>query len=208
MSQIFSFQSCQVRTSIENNQVWFVAKDVCAALAIPWNGSTTLQSIPKAWQGVSKLHTPSGKQALIIITEPAVYKLAFRSNKPEADAFTNWVASEVLPAIRQAGGYSAPEQLALPAPSKSKWPDIWRCLPDRDRQEIHSLTMSMRRRWTQDVEDYILKLRYKTQNITGIPPQDHSLMAARMMLAQAQYIVDGLEYLGFALLHLNHHTAK
>ncbi|OIO03169.1 MAG: hypothetical protein AUJ49_05040 [Desulfovibrionaceae bacterium CG1_02_65_16] len=41
------------------------------------------------------------------IAEPAVYKLAFRSNKPEADAFTNWVASEVLPAIRKTGQYAA-----------------------------------------------------------------------------------------------------
>ena len=34
-----------------------------------------------------------------------MYKLAFRSNKPEADAFTNWVASEVLPSIRKTGKY-------------------------------------------------------------------------------------------------------
>ena len=42
-----------------------------------------------------------------MLSEPAVYKLAFRSNKPEADAFTNWVASEVLPAIRKTGKYEA-----------------------------------------------------------------------------------------------------
>lgn len=39
------------------------------------------------------------------ISEPAVYKLAFRSNKPEADRFTNWVASEVIPALRRQGKY-------------------------------------------------------------------------------------------------------
>jgi hypothetical protein len=48
-----------------------------------------------------------------LISEPAVYKLAFRSNKPEADAFTNWVASEVLPTIRKTGRYEA----TLPAVS-------------------------------------------------------------------------------------------
>lgn len=54
-------------------------------------------------------------QSLKVISEPAVYKLAFRSNKPEADEFTNWVASEVLPAIRKTGGYQAqtPPQLPL-----------------------------------------------------------------------------------------------
>ena len=44
-----------------------------------------------------------------LIKEPAVYKLAFRSNKPEAEAFTEWVAEEVLPSIRKTGSYSVPD---------------------------------------------------------------------------------------------------
>ena len=49
-----------------------------------------------------------------VISEPAVYKLAFRSNKPEADTFTNWVASEVLPSIRKTGKYeTTPQKKAL-----------------------------------------------------------------------------------------------
>jgi len=46
------------------------------------------------------------EQEFIIINEYALYKLAFRSHKKEADTFTNWVASEVLPQIRQKGYYS------------------------------------------------------------------------------------------------------
>jgi hypothetical protein len=58
-----------------------------------------------------------------------VYKLAFRSNKPEADAFTNWVASEVLPAIRKTGGYRAsPKQPALPSAEPA---------PDADDRYLH-----------------------------------------------------------------------
>ena len=50
-----------------------------------------------------------------VINEAATYKLAFRSNKPEADVFTNWVASEVLPSIRKTGKYeTTPQQPALP----------------------------------------------------------------------------------------------
>lgn len=40
-----------------------------------------------------------------VINEAALYKLAFRSNKPQADAFVNWVAGEVLPQLRQTGQY-------------------------------------------------------------------------------------------------------
>ena len=43
----------------------------------------------------------------VVISEAAMYKFAFRSNKPDADAFTNWVASDVLSAIRKTGSYTA-----------------------------------------------------------------------------------------------------
>ncbi|MBD5534516.1 MAG: transporter [Lachnospiraceae bacterium] len=39
------------------------------------------------------------------ITESGVYKLVFRSNKPNAETFTDWVTDEVLPTIRKTGGY-------------------------------------------------------------------------------------------------------
>lgn len=108
---VFSFQNQQIRTTIIDNQPWFVAKDVSAALGIQWTGHV-LGSVPGDWQGVVKLTTPhkGGNQHLRIINEPAVYKLAFRSNKPEADAFTDWVASEVLPSIRKTGKYEAKPQ--------------------------------------------------------------------------------------------------
>ena len=116
MSQVFAFQSQQIRTAILDNQPWFVAKDVAAALGLHWTGHV-LSSVPDIWQRVVKLTTlRRGSQGVRVISEPAVYKLAFRSNKPEADAFTNWVASEVLPAIRKTGRYEAvPQQPALPA---------------------------------------------------------------------------------------------
>ena len=121
MSQALTFQSHSVRVSNENGQAMFVAKDVCAALGIKWVGSKTLVSIPEPWKGVGSYPTPrGGRQHLITINEAATYKLAFRSNKPEADAFTNWVASEVLPAIRKTGNFEPVqkgEHVALPCNS-------------------------------------------------------------------------------------------
>ena len=102
----FQFQNCPIRTQLEGDTLWFAARDVCSALNIDWSGKT-LSAIPKDWQGMGRFPTPSGHQQLRAIIEPAVYKLAFRSNKPEADAFTNWIASEVVPSIRQTGRYEA-----------------------------------------------------------------------------------------------------
>lgn len=43
--------------------------------------------------------------SLTLISESGLYKLAMRSNKPEAKAFQDWVTKVVLPAIRKDGGY-------------------------------------------------------------------------------------------------------
>ena len=39
------------------------------------------------------------------LTESGVYKLIFKSDKKEAEKFQDWVTDEVLPSIRQTGGY-------------------------------------------------------------------------------------------------------
>ena len=114
-TRTLTFRNHPVRCGGDKESPWFVARDVCAALGIVWKGNETLSSIPDDWKGVRKLRTPRRNhngseglqfQEIVVINEAAVYKLAFRSNKPEADAFTNWVASEVLPAIRKTGEYS------------------------------------------------------------------------------------------------------
>lgn len=50
---------------------------------------------------IRKLHN-TGENFL---TESGVYKLIFKSKKKEAERFQDWVTDEVLPQIRQTGGY-------------------------------------------------------------------------------------------------------
>lgn len=60
--------------------------------------------------GVRKLNN-AGENFL---KEAGVYKLIFKSNKPAAERFQNWLAEEVLPRIRQYGAYipgNTPEQI-------------------------------------------------------------------------------------------------
>lgn len=103
----FEFSEVAVRTALQDDgTVYFCAKDVCAVLGIRWSGrGNTLRSIPEEWVGVSYHETPGGVQETIFISEPAVYKLIFRSSKPKAVEFANWVCGEVLPAIRKQGFY-------------------------------------------------------------------------------------------------------
>lgn len=102
----FRYSNLPVRTQIEGDKVWFVVKDVCKVLDIAYSG-VTLQNIPTNWKGMMSFITPGGKQQLQCISEAGLYKLTFRSNKPEAEAFTNYVCEVILPAIRKIGSFQS-----------------------------------------------------------------------------------------------------
>lgn len=110
--QLFNFQDNQVRVVEIDGNPWFVAVDVFKALDITWTGSQSLEKISEIWKtqyaDVSPQETPDLVQIpnnTWIINESAVYKVAFRSNKPEAEAFTNYVAEVILPSVRKTGMY-------------------------------------------------------------------------------------------------------
>lgn len=44
------------------------------------------------------------------LTESGVYKLVFKSRKPNAEKFTDWVTDEVLPTLRKTGSYEMPKK--------------------------------------------------------------------------------------------------
>jgi prophage antirepressor-like protein len=103
----FLFKNDEVRTAIaEDGQVWFCAKDVCRVLNLTWSGST-LQKLPKKWVAMLRHDTPGGVQEVAFVNEPGVFKLIFRSTKPEAEKFANWVCEEVLPSLRKHGSFGA-----------------------------------------------------------------------------------------------------
>lgn len=106
LQKVFSYEGRQVRTTIANGQVWFVAKDVCEILELG-NVTRAVERLSGAQKGLTTVQTLGGNQQANIVSEAGLYKLVFTSRKPEAERFTDWVAEEVLPAIRQTGGYVA-----------------------------------------------------------------------------------------------------
>ncbi len=46
------------------------------------------------------------------LTESGVYKLVFKSHKPNAEKFTDWITDEVLPILRKTGFYEMPKKKA------------------------------------------------------------------------------------------------
>lgn len=106
--QLFEYKSNTVRTVQIGDEIWFVAKDVCDILELT-NAREAIKSLDndeKSSVRISDGTSPKGGNPNFnIISEPGLYKLAFKSHKPEAKNFVRWVTHEVLPEIRKTGSF-------------------------------------------------------------------------------------------------------
>lgn len=95
----------QMRTTVRDDTIWFVGKDVARALGYEKPTDAVRKKVDGDDRGVSKIETPSGTQEMTIINESGLYSLVLSSKLPTAKAFKRWITSEVIPSIRKTGGY-------------------------------------------------------------------------------------------------------
>ena len=110
--EIFKNQGLgNVRTAIDdNNQIWFVAKDITDILEIQ-NTADALKNLNKDEIVKVKLPTNRGVQSMMLLNESGMYSLVLRSRKPQANEFKNWLTHNVIPSIREHGGYIYQQEL-------------------------------------------------------------------------------------------------
>lgn len=105
--QTFNFNSATLRTlTDENDDPWFVAKDVCDILGLENSRKATAELDTDEKNTVTISDGIPGNPNKTIISEPGLYKLIMRSRKTEAKEFQRWVTHEVLPSIRKHGIYA------------------------------------------------------------------------------------------------------
>ena len=117
--QTFNFNNQPVRTVQLNNQPYFNLKDVCEILDIG-NPSQLKTRLKQEGVITNEVGVKTGLKAdgtpaiqkvkMTYIDESNLYKTIFQSRKEEAEQFTEWVTSEVLPAIRKNGAYLTDEK--------------------------------------------------------------------------------------------------
>ena len=108
---LFNFGPHQVRELEKDGEPWFVAKDVIQILGVG-NITEALRGLREDERCSVVLNTPGGKQEMAMVSEPGLYRLVFRSRKPEAEKFKRWVTHEVLPSIRKHGFYVLEQRVA------------------------------------------------------------------------------------------------
>ena len=105
--QVFDYEGSNVRTVILDDEVWFVAKDVCDILGLDnvTQAISTLDDDEKMTLSQNEGHSGKrgGAQSLNVVSEPGLYALIFKSQKPEAKAFARWVRHELLPQVMHTG---------------------------------------------------------------------------------------------------------
>ncbi len=97
---------------VEGEEVLFSAEQVAKSLGLTQKQNKSgkiYESI--RWETINKylpqLSGEIGKGSFI--SEPMVYKLAFKANNAVSEKFTDWLAVEVLPTIRKHGAYMTNE---------------------------------------------------------------------------------------------------
>lgn len=108
--QVFNHEKFgEVRALQINNESWFVGKDVARALGYTDTTHTILDHVDKEDRVNSKTQGQNdpelGQRGSWLINESGLYSLILSSKLPQAKKFKRWVTSEVLPSIRQNGGY-------------------------------------------------------------------------------------------------------
>lgn len=100
-----------IRVTEMNGEPMFCLSDVAKALEY----ARPADAVTSHCKGVVILPTPTsgGVQPIKYGKESEVYRLIMKSNAKKAEAFQDWVCSEVLPTIRKTGSYSLP-QFAVP----------------------------------------------------------------------------------------------
>uniref|UniRef100_A0A6C0E2K0 Bro-N domain-containing protein n=1 Tax=viral metagenome TaxID=1070528 RepID=A0A6C0E2K0_9ZZZZ len=113
LDETFKFENKEIRILGSYNEPFFVAKDICDVLGLS-NITEALKNIPQKWKQIENLTSEKLKSGImhqeqsrnmIILSEPAVYKLIMRSNKEIAQKFQEVVCEDILPSLRKKGEY-------------------------------------------------------------------------------------------------------
>lgn len=111
---VFHHGSWELRTLLIDDEPWFVAADVCAALGYSNGRKAVADHVDDLDRGVTASDTPGGRQNVTVINESGLYALIFGSRLETARAFKRWVTGEVLPTLRRTGTYTVEPAVKAP----------------------------------------------------------------------------------------------
>ena len=117
MNDIQIFQSeefGQIRTVDVNGEIYFVGKDVAAALGYLAERNAIAAHVDNDDKMTHRISASGQNRDMTIINESGLYSLVLSSGLPNAKKFKRWITTEVIPSIRKNGGYLANQENMTP----------------------------------------------------------------------------------------------
>lgn len=99
----------EVRTVEINGEPWFVASDICKALELS-NTTVAMERLDDDEKSKFNLGLSGGDTNCV--NEYGLYTLVLASRKENARRFRRWITHDVIPQIRETGGYHLPQTYA------------------------------------------------------------------------------------------------
>lgn len=100
----FWFGDLPIRAKTINGEPWLVLADICTAIGVRVDAA--LSRLPENEKSSILIGQPGNSDILVhVVSEPGMYRVIMRSDKPAAERFVRWIAHEVLPSIRETGHY-------------------------------------------------------------------------------------------------------
>ena len=100
-----------IRILIDNDEIWFIAIDICKCLNITNSRDAILKLDTDEKKSLYVKNSGAGNPNKTIVNEAGLYNLILSSRKPEAKEFKRWITHEVIPSIRKYGAYMTPETI-------------------------------------------------------------------------------------------------
>ena len=167
--QVFKNDLGQVRVVGDKNNPLFCLRDICEVLEHA-NPSRVLDSINAEFGDGLTLSYPiidklGREQKATFITEPQLYFLLMRSDKPKAKPFRQWVTSEVLPSIRKTGSYTASNVPASNVPA----------LPQTYKEALQHLIVQVEK--NEKLQEENLKLLESKANLNRLMHSERTYLS-------------------------------
>nr|DAH88907.1 MAG TPA: repressor domain protein [Caudoviricetes sp.] len=180
MNNLMIFEGHEVEVLEVEGQVLFNAKHVAEILEIK-NVNDNISKMNEK-QVVKLTNSKVGKTDFRklhntgenFLTESGVYKLVFKSHKPSAEAFTDWIADEVLPTIRKTGGYVNNDELFI---------DTYLPYADESTKLIFAQTLKTVREQNETIKQQKAEIMHKEDVIIGLV-EDIDLSTKRQRITQ------------------------
>ena len=102
---LFNPSNKPIRLELIDNQVYFIAKDLCDILDLK-DTNKALQNLDDDEKLTRKIFVSGQQRKMWLVNESGMYALIIRSNQPIGRQLRKHITSVILPALRENGYYS------------------------------------------------------------------------------------------------------